>query len=291
MVLSKKQIEAASAVTAQQELGEKIRLEGKVVSPLRGFFNRMNTAFRKQYQQDGTILDASEFEPELLSIVQNQYRLVANSFKNSFRSSVEKFISIRLEYKQGDADVDKALREFIIANSIVQAAFITRTSNKIFNEAVQKALFEFSSEGNFSPTLEEVGQRAYSIAKIQNLGRVNNIATTITQDAAEGTKYTEIQTLIASGTTVNGTDLSSAMSQEKEWNSVLDGKTRPAHVVADGQRRPLDEPYDVDGEQLMYPGDISLGATPRNTNHCRCGSQYVLSEFVLSAEQVDVRSN
>lgn len=56
----------------------------------------------------------------------------------------------------------------------------------------------------------------------------------------------------------------------KEWISTADDRTRPDHVIADGQRVPLDEPFTVGGEKLMYPGDFSLGASPSNTINCRC---------------------
>jgi hypothetical protein len=32
----------------------------------------------------------------------------------------------------------------------------------------------------------------------------------------------------------------------------------------------MDEPFVVDGEQLMFPGDTSMGATARNIVNCRC---------------------
>lgn len=56
----------------------------------------------------------------------------------------------------------------------------------------------------------------------------------------------------------------------KEWVATNDDRTRPAHADADGQRVPIDEPFIVDGEKLMYPGDFSLGASPSNTINCRC---------------------
>lgn len=56
----------------------------------------------------------------------------------------------------------------------------------------------------------------------------------------------------------------------KTWRSVGDSKTRPAHRAADGQTVPYDRPFIVDGEQLMFPGDSSLGAKIGNTINCRC---------------------
>lgn len=56
----------------------------------------------------------------------------------------------------------------------------------------------------------------------------------------------------------------------KEWVSTPDDRTRLEHLEADGQRVPIDEPFKVGGEEMMYPGDFSLGASPWNTINCRC---------------------
>lgn len=43
---------------------------------------------------------------------------------------------------------------------------------------------------------------------------------------------------------------------------------RPSHLAADGQIRDVSEPFDVGGEQLMYPRDPAGSA--RNTINCSC---------------------
>jgi hypothetical protein len=56
----------------------------------------------------------------------------------------------------------------------------------------------------------------------------------------------------------------------KEWVAILDGSTRESHVAADGQTRPISQPYVVEGERLKYPRDSSLGASASNIMRCRC---------------------
>ncbi|MCD8208419.1 MAG: phage head morphogenesis protein, partial [Bacteroidales bacterium] len=60
------------------------------------------------------------------------------------------------------------------------------------------------------------------------------------------------------------------IEMEKVWMATLDDKTRDAHGEADGQAVPEDEPFEVGGEQLMYPGDDSMGASGWNIYNCRC---------------------
>ncbi|MFC8124430.1 phage minor head protein [Streptomyces sp. NPDC057302] len=55
----------------------------------------------------------------------------------------------------------------------------------------------------------------------------------------------------------------------KTWRAHLDDRTRPAHVHANGQTVSVTEPFIVDGERLMFPGDPT-SASPGNTFNCRC---------------------
>lgn len=60
-----------------------------------------------------------------------------------------------------------------------------------------------------------------------------------------------------------------------EWLATADDRTRDAHAEADGQVKPVHEPFDVGGEQLMYPGDPAGSAD--NDINCRCTELPVLS--------------
>lgn len=53
----------------------------------------------------------------------------------------------------------------------------------------------------------------------------------------------------------------------KQWDSTLDGRTRPDHREADGQIREIDEQFDVGGEKMQAPG---VGGSARNVCNCRC---------------------
>lgn len=59
----------------------------------------------------------------------------------------------------------------------------------------------------------------------------------------------------------------------KTWLAADDSRTRPAHASADNQTVAVDEPFDVGGELLMYPGDPAGSAG--NTVQCRCAVAYL----------------
>lgn len=54
----------------------------------------------------------------------------------------------------------------------------------------------------------------------------------------------------------------------KIWVATDDDRTRPEHAEADGQEVAIDEPFDVGGEELMYPADPS--GSGWNIYNCRC---------------------
>jgi len=65
---------------------------------------------------------------------------------------------------------------------------------------------------------------------------------------------------------------------KKSWLSARDLRVRPAHVLADATYNregttgpiPVDQPFIVDGEELMYPHDPA--GSPGNIINCRCVS-------------------
>ena len=58
------------------------------------------------------------------------------------------------------------------------------------------------------------------------------------------------------------------------WQAVLDNRTRHEHRQLDGQQRPVGEPFEVDGEEIMFPGDPS--APGYLIWNCRCRTRAVV---------------
>lgn len=54
----------------------------------------------------------------------------------------------------------------------------------------------------------------------------------------------------------------------RRWVTVMDGRERDWHAEADGQTAGMDEPFEVDGEEMLYPRDPSGSA--ENVINCRC---------------------
>lgn len=55
---------------------------------------------------------------------------------------------------------------------------------------------------------------------------------------------------------------------QKEWMCTLDEHTRWQHADLDGQKQPMNKPFEIDGYKIMYPGDPT--AHPSMVYNCRC---------------------
>lgn len=61
----------------------------------------------------------------------------------------------------------------------------------------------------------------------------------------------------------------------KRWKTFGDNKVRRTHREASGQTVPIDQPFVVGGYQMMFPCDVSLGASVSEIANCRCTVQYL----------------
>jgi uncharacterized protein with gpF-like domain len=71
---------------------------------------------------------------------------------------------------------------------------------------------------------------------------------------------------------------------ERRWMAALDDRTRDAHGSADGQIVKVDKPFNVGGEELMYPGDPAGSA--ENVINCRCTQEPVIKGFEPKSRRV-----
>lgn len=56
---------------------------------------------------------------------------------------------------------------------------------------------------------------------------------------------------------------------KKRWVATLDNRTRDTHQDLDGQEVPYSEPFEVDGMEIMFPGDPAC-PHPELVYNCRC---------------------
>jgi hypothetical protein len=127
-----------------------------------------------------------------------------------------------------------------------------------FDGAVKRAIAsgEPLSKADIDKAITQMQNRALKY-------RADVIARTESIDALRAGQHNAIMQAVELGEV----DARDAM---KTWDSSLDDRTREDHAAADGQTVPVDQPFIVAGEALMYPGDTSMGASAGNTIQCRC---------------------
>jgi Phage Mu protein F like protein len=75
--------------------------------------------------------------------------------------------------------------------------------------------------------------------------------------------------------------------QTKVWLATEDERTRETHADADGQEVPIDQPFQVGDDLLMYPGDPD--GSDAEVINCRCTLTY--SDNVNATEEADVTAS
>lgn len=68
----------------------------------------------------------------------------------------------------------------------------------------------------------------------------------------------------------------------KQWDSTLDGKTRPTHRELDGQIREVEEYFEAAGKKAKYPGDFN---DPAEDCNCRC-TTLTRAKWALGEEEL-----
>jgi len=157
---------------------------------------------------------------------------------------------------QGDDDPNgyRLAREFIVASR----NRLVRVPDSVYSQ-VTRAVFAGDRDGD---STDELAERIEAILAASGADTWTNRATTIAR--------TEATAAYNAGTFDGFLGLAAQLGGkwEKGWLAVEDARTRPSHVEADLQRRPLLLPFSVGGWPGMYPGAIELPAG--EVVNCRC---------------------
>lgn len=154
-----------------------------------------------------------------------------------------------------DVSTDLAISDDIVA------AYLREVRNRLtgIGEDVWLAARDQIIEGvRAGDTIPEVAERVRNVTGVTD-GRATRIARTEVHAAHEAGSYAQALAIDPNGT--------------KEWLATEDDRTRPTHRVADGQRVPMTEPFDVGGDTLRYPGDVF--GEPQETINCVLGDTIV----------------
>jgi len=148
---------------------------------------------------------------------------------------------------------------YIQANLALTYNLLVRIPDEVHSMVVS-AILEGTNRGE---TTEQIAQRVDDILTYTGSENWPNRAQVIAQ--TETNRH------------FNGSMLAHGLLQEKNgaqglikrWDTQMDGKERVEHRDANNQTRPLNQPFDVGDQPLLFPGDPT--GAPWNVINCRCG--------------------
>jgi hypothetical protein len=143
------------------------------------------------------------------------------------------------------------IRAWVANNAGERIVGITSTTQAMIQRLLQKAIDD-----------------GIGIDKAQAL--IRSEFTTMSRLRAERIARTEIVSASNLGSIESAR--STGLNLQKNWLATRDGRTRESHAEADGQSADLNGYFIVDGEDLMYPGDIN--GSPSVVINCRCSITY-----------------
>lgn len=266
---------------ADSERRLKISLEQVLIPKLQKLFDSFVDDFRIQLKKTATVLNAHSISPQLNKLLTIAYKRTAAAFSENFTIFNEKLTRRLYELKQDEETdqenarkIEAAILAFIAIAVPAQTRFILNTTNQQLAQTIQEAVAVANEAGedlNISQIADQVATRYKEVL----VDRIALIATFEVQNSAEEAKSQAAQQLnISTATPSVVTPISKPLVATKVWVAVLDNRTRSSHAIADGQERNATEPFDVMNQQLMRPGDTSLGATADNVMQCRCSAIY-----------------
>ena len=188
----------------------------------------------------------------LREVLLTHYRRLSEHFHRQTQDAIQATQERGLAQKDADGIYDMEMEPWMRAHSQTQTDRINKTTISILAGLVALRVQENASAA-------EIAAELTAVEEMSNRARAATIARTETHTAYAKSVHESVR---ASGVPM----------EEKEWLSALDERTRMEHIVANGERVPMNEPFMATGEPLDYPGDP--GGSLWNIINCRCVALY-----------------
>jgi hypothetical protein len=156
------------------------------------------------------------------------------------------------------SDFDWSRREFV-------TRYLTEARNRLVRipeEVYDLVAGELANGINLGESIPDLSERVDTVLSTTKSQRWPNRATVIARTETIGALNAgRLESFRAVGQIED-------IPLEKFWLATDDTRTRPDHVLAEGQRVPVGSPFIVGGAELQFPGDPTGPAN--QTIQCRC---------------------
>lgn len=126
-------------------------------------------------------------------------------------------------------------------------------------------------------SIGKIANRVQNLSDANRSGAIRNARTAVTgaQNAGRQASYDRAKEM--------------GLQLKKRWIATKDNRTRHAHAMLDGQTVPLDKPFQIEGSNLMFPGDPTGRANL--VWNCRCTMRTVEKDGIeAEPRQMRVRN-
>lgn len=255
------------------QVRRKRALEERLVRRTRSIFAGIRADLVEGFPSLDALPALRPHQNSLQAELETHYRLVQREFESDLPRQLGGLPDGALPV------IGAGLAAWITRRSTFQADVIITTVRKRRERAVSVARSTLQQQApGDPPSRTAIARTAANVMAPVMRRQAGIVGQTETQGAAESTKLIAARAL--SGQSPEGTDgippvpADQAQILIKTWFDEDDDRVRPHHVEASGQTQPVEQPFVVNDELLMFPGDTNINATLSNIIGCRCTGLY-----------------
>lgn len=155
-------------------------------------------------------------------------------------------------------------KNFLPARKVAPKKDIKWNIKKINGEVLQGIL-----QGESIP---KIAKRLTNVQEMNKNASIRTARTIITAAENKG-RQDAAEKAAKKGVILKKMWLSTPGKRTRDWHAKAGRKYNKSNAI------PIDEPFIVNGEKMMYPGDKSLGASGANLYNCRCSRREIVVGF------------
>lgn len=248
-------------------------MERQYIAKLRKWYNAEYAKGVQQFVDEGRIIVQGLFPITFLSFFYEEYyEETGLHFANWYFKNYKKFTK-----KQSADQYQNQWR----ASFASYGAAVAKTNVTLVQGTALKTLIQLTTKLSRDPEWQALGTEEQArILRRQFDG--------YSKYQAERFIKTETTAISNKAILESATTIFPADQLYKEWSTALDNRERASHKAADAlDPVPYDQPFIVQGEELMHPGDRSIGVSASNVINCRCAAIPVPIEDAVAVEGLE----
>lgn len=171
---------------------------------------------------------------------------------------------MELEYRKS---LDDFLRNYGDFSDRLNVIYNRADEMAFDNKSLRSQRFSEVQRENFSRLLPVTLARLEKAEELRDLGETLAIAWLFSAKRARSAARGNTNSLRNCGQL---DDFQRQGYRYKRWHTVMDGRERLTHAVANRTVVRIDEPFIIGGYRMMFPRDTTYGAPMREIANCRC---------------------